>query len=519
MTVTANAEGEISAMGPDPTNGAWGSSVTVILKAGRAAAPPLYVHSTGLSPTVLTATATNFTRATASLAVRPLVLADDFETGTLSVNDTPAGNWSGVLKNNPDSGISASPAAAHRGANGTRVIDGDTDPSVYSAVIFKFAPLGTDLFFLTWLRVPELTTLGRTKLALTGTAYGSGALLAWAGIDRPSGASQYDAVLSGDSNGTGNLERISLFRTGFSDGRWHLLEYAVTPTDWLARRIILGSAFTAATGFGMTGLYDFDDVRLSGTPAPSSLRLQDAGMLLLRTCNTLRVSLVDSVDGGEAAAPYDVPLSLTSSAGTFAGCPGAAVIRADQSFALVGFRPSSAAASVRLGDDGGDFLPGTGDGAGGELRRGRRPPTQEAQEGQRLTLNGAGSKAAADRAIAVYRWKQTDGPAFVEVGGEKAQTLLLSVPGRYVFELRVGDAADLSAPARAEVNLGGVIDGPPRKIGGCYCDSGSGSATLYFVAFAAALKLLSRRRAAGALLRAAPVPAAPGRAGLRPRRW
>lgn len=484
----------------DPASPSWGPTLSL---AAATPAPVFYVRARSLAPVHVTASAVGAT-ATRVLAVDPLVFSDGMETLTLMDTDAPKGAWDSALKTAADSGISASMLAAHRGRGGMRVVDGDETTAVFTTVVTRFAPLDTDVHARLWARIAPTNATSTGRFAVFGTGFNTGTLLGWVGArrSRPGGVPQDDVQLGGDSVGAAGRNLVDEERPGFADGGWHLVELSLVglrsdagqrevrvdgqrlaarrgldwsvedTSDWRPRRLQVGSAFTEAGGVGMTGVYDFDDVRISGTAPASTVVFRDSGVLLLSTCNPVRVGLADSMDGGAAPAPYDVELSLGADGGTF--CDGGVRIAAGASEVVALYRPAQPRSVAFAGDLGADFLPTTAELSAVGFIAQVSPGEQTVAPGATATLDTSASRHADGRSISRWAWRLVRAPTHLEVDAGVALRVSPQVPGLYEFEVQVGDATELSAPVAASIVVSGTSGPPTDKIGGCYCgDAGS----------------------------------------------
>jgi len=131
---------------------------------------------------------------------------------------------------------------------------------------------------------------------------------------------------------------------------------------------------------------------------------------------------------------------------------------------------------------------------GGDL--GNRPPTAEAGPHQtvdiysEVTLNGAGSSDPEGAELS-YEWRLSSGPTEVELlGPTTVNPRFAAVQGGiYVFELKVHDGLQYSAPDFTEVN---VI---AKSSEGCGCRSSPAGGPLWLGLWLALLLLIPGRRA------------------------
>jgi hypothetical protein len=130
------------------------------------------------------------------------------------------------------------------------------------------------------------------------------------------------------------------------------------------QRLMLGNPW--ANDSQASGVYDFDDVRLSTTPMATQLTITPDPNTVVTNCIRLSVGLRDVVSEAAAPAPYDVTVALgvTGGSGTFysdSDCKTATqtaqLPAQSETGVLASFRPSSAGA-ITLTATSVDFLSG-----------------------------------------------------------------------------------------------------------------------------------------------------------------
>jgi uncharacterized protein (TIGR03382 family) len=270
-----------------------------------------------------------------------LLLADDWESGTMLKSDAPPGKWDSY--DNP-AAITLAPdgSAAHRGALGLLQID--TNPASSTGgqawLSLNLAP-HPDLYFRFWYR-PELL----------GVA-GNQSLISFGASGAPLPSYQLKVFPDGSMNqlGTnqqGGFPQEKLVLT-LSIGQWYLIEGALTGlgstagarSTWVdgargaqstgidligvpSARITFGEPHSV-TGWTARGSYD--DIRISTAPLASKLQVALPSQALAGDCIAATVALVDSVSSAPAPAPYPVVATVT--------IPPSAMLYADPSCAVV----------------------------------------------------------------------------------------------------------------------------------------------------------------------------------------
>ncbi len=455
-------------------------------------------------------------------AALPLLLAaalgatpffeDDFETGTLLQSSTPSGRWQNLIV--PRASVSAAGPAAHRGAYGLRVNDrdsGDGGSEVgQQGGVTTQLPQAFDesIYIRVWLRIDQdVARPGRTHLMTMGTA--SSSLTLFMSLTEPNSGLE----LGGDSADGTRTDPVR----NVVDGGWHLMEVGLeglaTPRanrffwldgnlvahqddvdlvgadagTWYPRRINLGEPWSYV--IPSTGLFDYDDFRLTRTPPASRVALSAPQTLVAGQCNPLSVVFRQSADGGVVETHEPVDVRLSTDGGTFHADPQCQVAASGLfvdggTGGTVYLRPARVGAfGARAADVSGDLLPGptrlTAYALAAQILAPERSPAGEA-----VTLDGSGSRAQPGASITEYRWRQLEGPTFVELGATASVNFTASEPGLYGFELIVGDGTSLSPPATASVLIEGDRPRPPERLGGCYCGAVGFDASVAFAALA-----------------------------------
>jgi MYXO-CTERM domain-containing protein len=457
-----------------------------------------------------------------------ILFEDDFESGHLLAADGGAWTSQDLVVADGSVSVAASQAAAHRGSLGVRFVDGDSSTGAGTVVDLDavFNAGSSQVFFRTWMRLDASDDAGEFGFFTSSSQAG--------GLQLMLLNCQYTAQ-GCDFRGhdvAGQLVEQVPYTPG--DGQWHLLEVALlglgTPSG--QRAFWVDGVLQADAGaldyqgvtvsdlaigeptsgdWSFTGAWDYDDVRVSTEPPASRLVLTAPPTLAAGACASVTVSLVDSLLRQAAPAPYSFAVLLGTNAGAFAtdatcGTPQtAATFPADAGTVEVWFSalsPGAAALTAQYVD----FLPGGAnvlvtDGGGAPPDGGPTavllPAIQTVDPGTRVTLDGSGSRATAPAVLTGYSWGYPSGPTGLSLDAGPTQSLVLSVPGDYRFQLTVQDSAGrLSAPASAAVHVNGAFPPPPGP--GCGCASGETSGAAVWLLFVAAVGGRFRRGTVGA---------------------
>ena len=267
--------------------------------------------------------------------------SDDFETGTLLTSDAPAGRWTSRTNAGVGAPVTSSPAAAHRGQRGARVVDTTTGGP--GSLEFLNAVLTTrtgDAYVRTWLRLTGPTSASNyplglfsglsqqctTEVELNGSAWN---------IDGYAQPGSYSGTAASQplTAGVWHLLEFAQLGAGSSSGRrraWldgvQVVDVAADLGGGQVGSLVLGEYSTAS---GYTGTTDYDDVRVAATPHVSGLALSSSGALA-EGCAAVTVTLRDSA-GGTPVAPHALALDVDAGgAAVFSGAscaaPTAAVV-------------------------------------------------------------------------------------------------------------------------------------------------------------------------------------------------
>ncbi|MDP2273157.1 MAG: hypothetical protein Q8N23_31490 [Archangium sp.] len=333
VVVTAPPGGEVS-LGPEPFS-AWSPMVTVTILPGSSQSPPVFLRSGRRGLADWSAMAAGSTSAVATVVVRDDALTCDLESGTSLDTELPPGCFNVSIAPYPQSSMSISMAAAHRGSFGVRLIDGQSAPgnAADTALFDDTAPMFGDFHARSWVRVVATNGMGAPIIAQLTNAQGQSPSL----IDlklRPN----LDLVMGGFGADAGYSEFSA--DAGLSLGAWHLLEFTVTGAGtsdggravWLDGRLVLEQRSVDFSGPRMSvgrlavgepyaddrrwlGTIDFDDVRSAGVPLASRLEVQAPGAGFLGECLPFEVQARASLGGGLASLGESAPIELDAGGG------------------------------------------------------------------------------------------------------------------------------------------------------------------------------------------------------------
>ncbi len=242
-----------------------------------------------------------------SAASAQVAFSDDFETGTLTAAEVPAGKWSSLFLPVTTDVLSTSPMAARAGTFGLRLVDatGGTGSTALSGAELNIPAYSGDLTLTFWMRVVATNNSGTVFPAIIhGTVTSSS--IAEVGLISPGPT----VTLQGrDLTGAQTQTPTSLSL----DGGWHLFELKTvgvgtdagvrsltvdgTPlvtesVDWSGVQLV---RFELGEGFGSRswlGTLDFDDVSATANDGAVDAGSVDGGSM---------------ADGGAADAGTEAP--------------------------------------------------------------------------------------------------------------------------------------------------------------------------------------------------------------------
>lgn len=252
---------------------------------------------------------------------------DTFETGTTLRSDLPEGRWSAMTLESPQSSLQASPLAAHRGQFGLRLIDGAAVSGMGLTTFVEQRVVATrDNFTRVWMRMVSHNGQGVFIALYLGSRTSSPLALYVHANDN-------QFVLAGFEGG---VFQSSVGGALPDAGEWHLYETAITGLGttaahrrfYLDGRLIIENA--GVNGLGqevhflglgqywsddrnIAGVFDFDDLRSATTPHASHFGLMVPAGGHAEECLPVEISLLDSISGALAAAPYDLTAELSVS--------------------------------------------------------------------------------------------------------------------------------------------------------------------------------------------------------------
>jgi hypothetical protein len=311
-----------------------------------------------------------------AFALAQTTVGDDFESGRLLTSS--GGQWNQLQNSTPATNTAGlSTAAARRGSDGFRVVDGTNTgaASVEAELMFSPSPTvsGGDYYARFWVRTTPSASTDIVALSALSTNRPSppSPNIAEPRIHFPSG------VLS-----LGGADRTAyaddpLTGVNVADNQWHLVEMEVLSLGMTAGTRVLwvdGTRFPSPGTFDWTGAtittvavgetwanqrayvgtVDIDDFRSGRAALASTLAvLTDAGQAQVGACVTVEVEL-RTTDGALSTAPYavDAQLSVTGVNGTFyldnnCTMPSSSLNVPDGGQQVVGgFRPSSVGAAT-----------------------------------------------------------------------------------------------------------------------------------------------------------------------------
>ncbi|RKH14441.1 hypothetical protein D7V97_03225 [Corallococcus sp. CA053C] len=306
--------------------------------------------------------------------------ADDFETGTLVVEDSPAGRWDDAVPFSPNT-LASGTAGAHRGRYGFTVVDRDSVSGSQASINVVRASLTSEFHMRSWLRMRAVGTTGNVVLMQGLPMLVELRLVLLPGL-------RWELAARSGSGRT----YVSLHGSDVAADRWYLVEFgirglgttsgearlwvdgieqgtALSGQDFrgaanMVEQVMVGEPWSDTGTF--TGSFDFDDVRVSAAPMASRLELQrPVAASGSSGCLAVEVSLRSSENGTLAPSPYDaeVALAVNGGAGDFhedADCDSPVarvVLPKGGSERRVYFHPKDSGGTVTLTASHGDFLP------------------------------------------------------------------------------------------------------------------------------------------------------------------
>ena len=316
--------------------GPWSPTLSVTIPAGASDSQPFYYRDAFAgSPTLTASLVPAWVAGTQIISVGSLMLSDDVESG--QVLAASGGQWS-QSSSAPSCSIAATPAAAHRGSFGLRVVDGDGQAGAGSqaAADYLSAPVGPDLYFRTWFRYGGSNSLGNAQLASVGAGPLASMSLALPSARLNAGGAAADGGVTGESGtvmvaeGSWHLLELYANNIGFTSGmRRTFVDGQINSTaiglDWSGLGAdVIAAGEPASSDLRLTGTLDFDDLRASTVAPVSHFLVATPATMALNGCTPLTISLRDSGANALAEAPYDVSaaLALRGVPGTFFSDPG-----------------------------------------------------------------------------------------------------------------------------------------------------------------------------------------------------
>ena len=172
VVVTAPPGGQVS-IGPEPFS-AWSAMVTVNILPGSSVSPPVFLRSGRRGLADWSAMAASYTSATATVVVRDDALTCDLESGTSLDTELPPGCFNVSIAPYPQSAMTISMGAAHRGSFGVRLVDGESSVgnAADTALFDDTAPTFGDFSARSWVRVVATNRLGAPIIAQLTNASG-----------------------------------------------------------------------------------------------------------------------------------------------------------------------------------------------------------------------------------------------------------------------------------------------------------------------------------------------------------
>lgn len=320
ISLTAQPGGGQIAVGLAPRTWSAASGFTLTVPSGASRSNAFYFRHSALQTVTLTASAPGVTSAATAVVVTPMLLMDDFESGTLLQSASPTGVWEQLLNPSADINVTVGAAGAHRGTSGYRLQDtGATGGSgVQTAALSHVNRLTGDVYSRFWVRFTQTNASGSVVIWQLGRSAHLYAVLpnldlALGGNDAnmqfPYQTSPFDAA-----PGTWHLVEVAAMGIGASSGQLRLW---VDGVERLTVPIDLSGATLEQLQLGLpwsddrrwTGTIDFDDVRVS-TTAPGTFLSVTPGTARAEACSAFELQLTSAAQGAPTPAPYPIQVAI-----------------------------------------------------------------------------------------------------------------------------------------------------------------------------------------------------------------
>jgi hypothetical protein len=398
--------------------------------------------------------------------------------------------------------LGLSPEAAHRGAQGLRLVDNDgtSGRSTQGYVNIDLNQSTGDYFVRFWLRFDPKDPTGAATL--------SGLLTDNSNVIIQTGYRHPDGVMTlGGSGVRGDF--IANSSAGVVvDGDWHLVEYAMegmgTPNgarriwldgkeqathqfvDWsdagFAPRILnLGQVNSSDPAY--VGFVDFDDLRAGPVRWANRFAFTFPAKIAQGTCVPASVRVAATNPASNVAAtlePLTVELGLGADDGLLfrdAACTeGLSTVTITAGTKQAGFHVRALGeGALALTAHHVDFLPSPGTMTVEAPQARILASATQVEPGTTVTLDGRGSTPSTGYALTSHRWRLVAAPTGVALETTAVVQALLPTAGLYRFELRVSDSAGgLSRPAIADIEVSGDIAHPRGPLRS-HCSSAPGA--------------------------------------------
>ncbi|MGQ0505994.1 MAG: hypothetical protein ACT4TC_11830, partial [Myxococcaceae bacterium] len=239
-------------------------------------------------------------------AVAALFFADDFETGTVLGTETPQGAWDFRGTESAMSSLLATPAAAHRGSYGLRLVDGYSAAGTgFGTAVEQFVE-GPDLYARYWVRMVSNNGLGNLIISATSDSmshihsiylFPPFTDLEVAGFSSASSVFSSDGVFPGIGTGPWHLVETAVTGAGTASGRRRLwIDGSLVATSavlelsgMIPEQVSLGEIWSDDHRF--TGTVDFDDYRAGSTPHASRFSLVAPAQSAVGACTAITAAL------------------------------------------------------------------------------------------------------------------------------------------------------------------------------------------------------------------------------------